>query len=135
MKKHLLMLTVAASCLAMSQAGAMTREEYKAAKDRIEADYKADKAQCGTLQANAKDVCQKQAEGKEKVAKAELEQQYQPSDRHARKVAEEKADAAYEVAKEKCDDQSGDAKNACQKQAKADHERARADMKVRTSRM
>ena len=64
------------------------------------------------------------------MAKAELEQQYKPSDAHARKVAEEKAKANYEVAKEKCDDQAGDAKAACVKQAKADETQAKADIKA-----
>ena len=79
---------------------------------------------------NAKDVCMKEAKGTENVAKAELEQGYKPSDSHARKVAEEKATMAYDVAKEKCDDQKGDAKSACVKQAKADHDKAKADMKA-----
>jgi hypothetical protein len=36
---------------------------------------------------------------------------------------------AYDVAKEKCDDMSGDAKNACVKQAKDQHDSAKADIK------
>lgn len=108
----------------------MTSDEYKVAKEKIEADYKVDKAQCDTLKDNAKDVCDKQAKGKENVAKAELEQQYKPSDSHARNVAEERVKAAYEVAKEKCDAQKGDAKSACEKQAKADEARGKADIQA-----
>ena len=130
MKKHLLMLALASTCFMATQAGAMTKDEYKVAKEKIEADYKADKAQCDAMKDNAKDVCQKEAKGKENVAKAELEQQYKPSDAHARKVAEEKVKANYEVAKEKCDDQAGDAKAACVKQAKADESQGKADIKA-----
>jgi len=130
MKKHLIVLAIASTCFAMSSANAMTKDEYKVAKEKIEADYKVDKAQCDTLKDNAKDVCMKQAKGKENVAKAELEAQYKPSSSHTRKVAEEKAEANYEVAKEKCDDQSGDAKNACVNQAKAEHDKAKADIKA-----
>jgi len=79
---------------------------------------------------NAKDVCNKEAKGKENVAKAELEQQYKPSDSNARKVEEEKVKATYDVAKEKCDDQKGDAKSACEKQAKADESKAKADIRA-----
>jgi hypothetical protein len=129
MKKHLLMLAVV-SCFAATQAGAMTGDEFKVAKEKIEADYKVDKAKCDTLKDNAKDVCQKEAEGKEKVAKAELDQQYKPSDAHARKVREQKVEAAYEVAKEKCDDLKGDAKDACQKQAKAEEAKGKADLRA-----
>ena len=130
MKKQLLMIAIASTCFIAGQASAMTSDEYKVAKEKIEADYKVDKAQCDTLKDNAKDVCNKEAKGKENVAKAELEQQYKPSESHARSVAEEKVKANYEVAKEKCDDQKGDAKSACEKQAKADEARGKADIKA-----
>lgn len=130
MKKHLLMIAVASSCLIATHAGALTKDEYKSGKDKIESDYKVDKAKCDALKDNAKDICNKEAKGKEKVSLAELEQQYQPSDRHARSVQEEKVDAMYQVAKEKCDNQKGDAKSACVKQAKADEAKGKADMKA-----
>jgi hypothetical protein len=130
MKKHLLMLAIASTCFVAGQAGAMTKDEYKVAKEKIEADYKVDKTQCGTMKDNAKDICEKEAKGKENVAKAELEQAYKPTDGHMRKVAEEKVKATYDVAKERCDDQKGDAKNACEKQAKADEAKGKADVKA-----
>lgn len=112
-----------------SHAGAMTRDEYKAAEDRIEAQYKADRERCDGLAGNAKDVCTAEAKGKEKVAKAELDAQYKPSPRANAKVAEARADAAYDVAKEKCDDLSGNAKDVCMKDAKAAHTAARSEAK------
>ena len=104
--------------------------ELKAGRDKIEADYKADKAACDAMKDNAKDVCVEEAKGKEKIAKAELDQKIRPSDSNARKVAEAKVEAAYNVAKEKCDDQKGDAKSACVKQAKADEAKGKADVKA-----
>ena len=130
MKKHLLMLAIASSCLVATQASALTQDEYKAAKERVEASYKADKAKCDPMKDNAKDVCEKEAKGKENVAKAQLEQQYKPSDANARKVAEAKVEASYNVAKEKCDDLKGDAKNACVKEAKAEEAKGKADIKA-----
>jgi len=127
MKKPLLMLALAASFMAV-QASAMTPDEYTIAKERIEADHKVDKTRCGTLKDNAEDVCEKEAQARYKVGKAELEQAFKPSNSNARKLAEEKVDTAYEVAKEKCDDQSGDQKNACMKQAEADQARGKADI-------
>lgn len=102
------------------------RKAKDAEEERIEAAYKADKAKCDAMSGNAKDVCEKDAKGKEKVAKAELDAKKNPSDRNTRKVQEAKAEAEYEVAKEKCDDMKGKEKNACQKDAKASHERAKA---------
>ena len=64
------------------------------------------------------------------MAKAELEQQYKPSDRNSRNVKEEKVKAAYEVAKEKCDDMKGESKSACEKQAKADEAQGKAELRA-----
>ncbi|MFM9926304.1 hypothetical protein VLK31_25175 [Variovorax sp. H27-G14] len=133
MKKHLLVLAIASSCFAMTAAnaaGTMTKDQYNVAKEKISADYKVSKAKCDTLKDNAKDVCEKEAKGTENVAKAQLEQDYKPTPGHAKKVAEETATMNYEVAKEKCDDQSGDAKSACVNQAKADHDKAKVDIKA-----
>ena len=105
------------------------RKVKNAEEDRIEADYKAAKAKCEPMKDNAKDVCEKEAKAKEKVAKAELNAKKDPSPQNQRKVAEAKADGEYDVAKEKCDDMKGNEKNACQKQAKAKHDQAKADIK------
>lgn len=130
MKKQLLMLSIASACFLATHASAMTSDEHKVAKEKIEAAYKMDKAKCDGMKGNTKDVCEKEAKGKENVAKAELEQQYKPSDSNARKVEEEKVKATYDVAKEKCEDQKGDAKSACEKQAKADEAKGKADIRA-----
>src|SRR5438132_1012663 len=100
--------------------GPSARKLKDAEEDRIEAEYKADKAKCDAMSGNAKDVCVKEAKGKEKVAKAELDAKKNPSERNTRKVEEAKADAKYEVAKERCDDMKGKEKSACEKEAKAE---------------
>jgi hypothetical protein len=67
-----------------------------------------------------------EAKGKQKVAKAELDAKDDKDPAKAqRKVAEARAEAAYEVAKEKCDDQKGEAKDACMKQARVERDRAK----------
>ena len=113
-----------------AQAVQISKTEYKAGKDKIEADYKADKAACKPLTGNAQDVCQEEAKAKEKNARAALEFAYTGKPADGQKVLKVKADTAYDVAKERCDDQKGDAKNACQAQAKADHEKDKADIKA-----
>lgn len=121
-----------AALLSMSavQAASITKDEYKAGKDRIEAQHKADKALCDPMSGNAKDICQEEAKAKEKVAKAELEYSYTGKDKDLAKIGEVKADTSYEVAKERCDDKSGDAKDLCQKEAKATHTKALAEAKL-----
>ena len=130
MKTKLAILTLAVSCAFAGNAMALTQEEYKVQKDRVEADYKVGKEKCASLSANAKDICQAEAKGAEKVAKAELEAQYKPSPSHDKKIRDAKADAAYDVAKEKCDDMSGNTKDVCVKDAKAARTTAKADAKV-----
>lgn len=112
------------------QAQTMSSAEHKAAKEKIEADYKVDKAACARMTANAKDVCEEEAEGKEKVAKAELDYKQSGKAADMRKVAMVKADAAYEVAKEKCDDKTGNDKDVCVKEAKAAKAKSEADAKA-----
>ena len=132
MKLQILSIAAAVALAFGAQAqttGSGKHEMKSAEKERIEADYKADKAKCDSMQGNAKDVCMKQAKGKENVAKAELNAKDNPSPRNQRKVDEAKAKADYEVAKEKCDDQKGNEKSACEKEAKAAYDRAKADIK------
>lgn len=105
------------------------RDEQKAGKEKIAADYKAAKTKCDAMQGNQKDVCMKEAKGQEKVAKAELAAKRNPSARNERKVAEAKADAEYDVAKEKCEDMKGNEKSACEKDARAKYNQAKADIK------
>lgn len=116
--------------LPVAQAAAMSKDEYKAGKDRIEADYKTDKTACDSLAHNAKDVCQEEAKAKEKVAKAELEYAYTGKPADANKVLTVRADTTYAVAKEKCDDKAGNEKDVCVKEAKAAQTKALADIKL-----
>jgi hypothetical protein len=107
----------------------MTGKEHSAAKDLIEADYKAEAAACDRMSGNAKDICVAEAKAKEKIGKAELEHRRSGSASDARKLAMVKAEAAYEIAKERCDDLSGNDKDACVKQAKANEASAKAAAK------
>jgi len=116
--------------LPVAQAATMAKADYKAGKERISAEYKADKAACDALSGNAKDVCVQEAKGKEKVAKAELEYSYTGKAKDQTKVQKAKAESTYGVAKEKCDDQAGNAKDVCVKEAKAAKEKALADAKM-----
>jgi hypothetical protein len=119
------------STMHTTKANAGAKDEYKAEKDKIAADYKEAKAKCKTMSGNAKDVCEKEAKGNEKVAKAELDAKKKGNDAATDyKDMEAKAKAQYEVAKEKCDDMKGKEKSACKKQAKADEDKALADAKA-----
>jgi hypothetical protein len=114
----------------LAQATTMSKPDYKAAKTRISADYKADKAACKSFTANAKDICIEEAKAKEKVARAELEYGYTAKPGDMTKVQVAKAESNYAVAKEKCDDKAGNGKDVCVKEAKAVEIKALADAKM-----
>lgn len=130
-----LKLSAIAASLMLALAGAhaadkMTRDEFKTAKAKIEADYKTAKSACDGMKDNAKDVCQKEATAKEKVALAELDYSNTGKDSDRIKVEQVKAEQDYEVALERCDDRSGADKNACRAEAKAAEKRAQATIKA-----
>jgi hypothetical protein len=134
MKKHPTIQTVllcwSLLSLTAAQAEMISKPDYKAGKTRISEAYKADKVACKTQSGNAKDVCQEEAKGKEKVARAELEYSYTGKEADGNKVNVAKAKAAYKIAKEKCDDLAGSAENVCVQEAKAVEQKALADAKM-----
>lgn len=136
MNRIFIPVTAAAITLAFSAgalaAQSLSKEEYKAGKDRIAAEYKSAMAGCRPLTANEKDVCIAEAKGRQKVAQAELEASNWPGDKTRRAVRIAKAEADYAVAKEKCDDKAGGDKKACLKEAKAAQARAKADAGAHT---
>ena len=123
-------IAFAGGAVAANDHAGMSRDAYKADKDKIEAQYKSEKDACKSQSGNAKDVCEAQAKGKEKVAKADLEARYKNTDKARYDARVAKADADYDVAKEKCDDLKGNDKDVCVKQAKATHTKAKSDAKV-----
>jgi hypothetical protein len=106
------------------------KKNYQAEKNRIEAAYKGDAERCKSLSGNAKDVCQAEAKGKQKIAKADAYAAYRGTDASRKDAALARADADYSVAKEKCDDLAGNPKDVCVKEAKATHTKAKADAKA-----
>jgi len=123
-------LAIALAFSSGAMAEGMSKTEYKAANDKIGADYKTAKAACGSLSGNAGDICKAEAKGKEKVAEAELKAAYEPTQKHRYEVRVAKAEADHDVAIEKCDDLAGNAKDVCVKEAKAVEVAAKADAKA-----
>lgn len=123
-------ITAAVVMISAAQAATITKTDYQAGKTRIDADYKADKAACASLAANAKDICVEESKAKEKVARAELEYSFTGKSKDRSKVLVAKAESAYAVAKEKCDDKAGNDKDVCVKEAKAVKVKALADAKM-----
>lgn len=131
MKRALFALTACALFTVAGGAGAaMDREEYSAHKDRIDAEHKAALARCKPMNDQGRDLCEVQAAGVRRVARAELDAQYKPGPRNAEKVMMARAEADYALAKERCEGVAADARDICRKDAKAAFAAARADAKA-----
>lgn len=136
MKNHTIKAIVLAVGFAFSagaMAESMSRTDYKAGKDTIEANYKTAKEACESFSGNAKDICTVEAKGREKVARAELEANYQPTAKNRYKARVAAAEADYSVAKERCDDKDGNAEDVCKQEARAAKNTAVAKAKEQMS--
>lgn len=82
---------------------------------------------CGTLAGNAKDICEKEADGQKWIAAAEFAAEQEPSEQHTYDLRIARADAEIAVAKERCDDLSGNPEDVCRQEAERAFEIAKAD--------
>ena len=119
-----------ASVALAATATTMSTDTYRAEKDRIDAAYKAEVAQCKSLSGNAKDVCEVTAKGHRDVKKAEAEATYKNTAKARYDARVAHVEANYKLAKEKCDDLAGNNKDVCVKEAKAAETKGKADAKV-----
>jgi hypothetical protein len=128
-------MLVVTTC-APAMAAGMTRDEYRAGKARIEAEYESERKKCGPRLGNATDVCVALARGARKAATAELEAAYKPGPRKYHAAATARADADYEAAKQRCDYQPRDVRSDCVKDARRAREaaKAEADAKLKAER-
>jgi hypothetical protein len=129
-KSSLLAAALALLALPAAQAANMTQADYSAGKSRIADTYKAEKAACDAMKANAKDICVEEAKAKDKTALAELEFNYTGKAADGTKARVVAADGVYAVAKERCDDRTGNDKSVCVKEAQAVHVKAVTDAKL-----
>jgi hypothetical protein len=121
---RLITVAIALTLSAGAMAQIMSRNQYKVGKNAIAVDYKTAKASCESLSGNAKDICQADAGGKEKVAKAELRARYKPSEHASFKLRVARANADYALAKEKCGALAGEAQRNCVKDAQSNFDRS-----------
>ncbi len=111
-------------------ADTMTKTEFKDAKAKIEADYKAALVPCDALTGNPKKICTVEAKGNKNVALKVLDAKNDPTAKQQQQASDAKAEATYDLAHQKCQEQTGNAKDVCIKEAKAAQVSAKADAKA-----
>ena len=105
-----------ASALYQNTLKAYTRSRLKIA----DANYDVDKAKCGALAGNDKDVCIKQAKSTLIAAQADAKADKKAIEARA-DARDDKRTAEYKVAREKCDAFAGAAKDSCISAAKSQY--------------
>ena len=109
----------------------MSKDAYKAEKERINAAYKADDAQrCKSLSGNAKDICHAETKARLKISLAELDARNENTPKARENAMVARADAAYSVDIQKCDDLAGQKNSLCKQEAKSMRDKAKADAKA-----
>ena len=108
----------------------MSKAEHETAREDIADQYKSDKSACKAMVGNARHVCMAEAKGRRQVAKAGLEANYRPSEKHQHELNTARLDAAYATARENCGSLSGDAKDVCRNEAKGAHLAAKGEAKL-----
>jgi hypothetical protein len=131
-KRKLTVLSAAIGLVmsATAMGGTLSESQYRVAKADIATRHQSDQAACEAMAGNAKDVCNAESNGRESVAKAELEHSYAPSLTHDYDVHIAKASASYAIANEKCDESAGNVQDVCRKEAKSAEVVARADAEL-----
>ncbi|WP_259170137.1 hypothetical protein [Comamonas sp. BIGb0152] len=109
----------------------MSDEEIRAETDRMGAQYHTAMAHCQRLQGHPKDICEADAKGQLRVARAERDAKLLGDADHHYQVRVARADADYRVANERCNDMRGDAVMVCKKDAQAAHSKALQDAHVK----
>ncbi len=128
-----ILVTATALCVLsceVATAAPLAKDEYRATRKRIDAEYQAERQNCGERHGNSADLCIARAHGTRDVAKAELEAAYKPGPRTNYDAAIARAQSAYSIAKQECDDRKPESRKDCMKDAKAAQARARAEAKA-----
>ena len=124
-------LSFGLGCGAALAGDLMSKDAYKAEKERINAAYKADDAsRCKGLSGNAKDICHAETGARLKISLAELDARNENTPKARENVMIVRADAIHAVDLEKCDDLAGQKKDLCRQEAKAIRDKAKADAKA-----
>ncbi len=75
----------------------------------------------------ARDICVLEAQGRERIQRAELEERLAPSDEHKFQVEMARIEARHAVERGRCDDLSGPARMACAEKARDEFMMSKAD--------
>jgi hypothetical protein len=109
---------------------ALTRDDVKAQKVRIEEQYDQAQTRCRRVQGHARELCNERARGERDIQQAELQLQAEPTGDNDQKLRTARAEAAYSLALVRCKDLDGQARGVCRDDAKSVFNEAKAEAKL-----
>src|ERR1700748_1034520 len=106
---------------------ALTTDDVKAQKVRIEEQYDQAQARCRRVQGHARELCNEQARGERDVQQAELQFQAEPTGDNDQKLRIARANAGFALSMVRCKDLDGQARDVCRKDARSVVNQAKAE--------
>lgn len=125
-----MMITGASLYLAfgtLAMGAEMSKAEHTAELKAITARTRQAQMDCRALHDNARDICLLEAQGRERIQRAELDERHEPSDEHRFQVEMAKIESRHAVDRERCDDLSGPARISCAERARDEFVMSKAD--------
>jgi hypothetical protein len=104
----------------------MSRTDYAAGRQAIEADVRAGIGNCRTVDAAERDVCKAEARAQGRVQRADLDVRYHGTVAAANDAQLARVKAQFEVARTRCNASAGEARAQCIAMARAEKARAYA---------
>lgn len=108
-------------------AAPMSKADYQTSQARLASEQKTAKEACNSLSGNSRDICIAEANGQNRVALAELDSAYKPTEKSKSQIRIARAEADYSVAIQRCEELSANSKDVCVKEAKSAEVAAKAD--------
>ncbi len=109
---------------------ALTGEDVKAQKVRIEEQHDQARARCRRVQGHARELCNERARGERDVQQAQLQLQAEPTGDNDQKLRVARGEAAYSLSLVRCKDLDGQAREVCRQDAKSVLDQAKAEAKL-----
>jgi len=114
-----LLVTASLAFSAAAMAQTLSESDYRSIKETISVDFQAALTHCASDANSAKKICLTLAKCNAKLAIAELDARYQPSDQADYEVSMTKASTSYTLSEEKCNAQVSNIKVTCLKAARS----------------
>lgn len=122
----LALILSALSAPAVAAPGVLRESDYRDQHARIDAIHREAMAYCAVLSGNTRDVCVAEADGKQRVARAELEAAHRPSAARTHAASVATLESQFTADMKRCDGREEDERPSCRERVRAERLTAQA---------